>query len=149
MSQQIDPLADADDLCRLTATALAQLYAKGEASPVEVTRAALARAEVVQSRFNAFVRLERHGFQRRAAEVVIPRPPAGNAACENVKCMGLACGDANAFPNRCDRDRLCHFAVLPFPRPMPSASAWKALRAWSQNWSSQIRKTASPCGSMA
>jgi aspartyl-tRNA(Asn)/glutamyl-tRNA(Gln) amidotransferase subunit A len=67
MSQQIDPLADADDLCRLTATALAQLYAKGEASPVEVTRAALARAEVVQSRFNAFVRIEREAALAAAA----------------------------------------------------------------------------------
>jgi amidase/aspartyl-tRNA(Asn)/glutamyl-tRNA(Gln) amidotransferase subunit A len=53
-----DPLADADDLCRLPATALLQLYARKEASPVEVTRATLARAEAVQTRFNAFVRLE-------------------------------------------------------------------------------------------
>ena len=67
MSQQIDPLADADDLCRLTATALAQFYAKGEASPVEVTGAALARAEVVQSRFNAFVRIEREAALAAAA----------------------------------------------------------------------------------
>jgi aspartyl-tRNA(Asn)/glutamyl-tRNA(Gln) amidotransferase subunit A len=58
MAQPIDPLADADDLCRLPATALVELYARGEASPVEVTRATLARAELVQSRFNAFVRIE-------------------------------------------------------------------------------------------
>ena len=64
---QPDPLADADDLCRLTATALIQLYAKGDASPVEVTRAVLARAEVVQSRFNAFVRLEHEAALAAAA----------------------------------------------------------------------------------
>jgi aspartyl-tRNA(Asn)/glutamyl-tRNA(Gln) amidotransferase subunit A len=64
---QPDPLADADDLCRLTATALIQLYAKGEASPVEVIRAVLARAEVVQSRFNAFVRLEHEAALAAAA----------------------------------------------------------------------------------
>jgi aspartyl-tRNA(Asn)/glutamyl-tRNA(Gln) amidotransferase subunit A len=58
MPQPTDPLADADDLCRLTATALVQLYATGKTSPVEVTRATLARAELVQSRFNAFVRIE-------------------------------------------------------------------------------------------
>jgi amidase/aspartyl-tRNA(Asn)/glutamyl-tRNA(Gln) amidotransferase subunit A len=67
MSQLSDPLADADDLCRLTATALIQLYAKGEASPVEVTRAALARAEVVQTRFNAFVRIEHEAALAAAA----------------------------------------------------------------------------------
>ncbi|MBW4021602.1 MAG: amidase [Proteobacteria bacterium] len=53
-----EPLADADDLCRLTATALIQRYARGETSPLEVARASLARAEAVQTRFNAFVRIE-------------------------------------------------------------------------------------------
>ena len=67
MPAPVDPLADADDLCRLTATALIQLYARGEASPVEVTRAALARAEVVQSRFNAFVRIEQDTAMAAAA----------------------------------------------------------------------------------
>jgi aspartyl-tRNA(Asn)/glutamyl-tRNA(Gln) amidotransferase subunit A len=76
MPQPIDPLADADDLCRLTATALVQLYAKGEASPVEVTRAALARAEVVQSRFNAFVRIE-HEAAMAAAVLSEQRWQAG------------------------------------------------------------------------
>jgi amidase/aspartyl-tRNA(Asn)/glutamyl-tRNA(Gln) amidotransferase subunit A len=65
--QPVDPLADADDLCRLPATALIQLYAKGEASPVEVTRATLARADVVQSRFNAFVRIEHEAAMAAAA----------------------------------------------------------------------------------
>jgi aspartyl-tRNA(Asn)/glutamyl-tRNA(Gln) amidotransferase subunit A len=74
--QPLDPLADADDLCRLTATALIQLYAKGEASPVEVTRAALARAEVVQSRFNAFVRIE-HAAAMAAAVLSEQRWQAG------------------------------------------------------------------------
>ncbi len=67
MAQPFDPLNDADDLCRLTATALIQLYAKGEASPVEVTRAGLARAEAVQSRFNAFVRIEHEPAMAAAA----------------------------------------------------------------------------------
>jgi amidase/aspartyl-tRNA(Asn)/glutamyl-tRNA(Gln) amidotransferase subunit A len=53
-----DPLADADDLCRLSAAALIQLYDRKEASPVEVARATLARAEAVQAGFNAFVRIE-------------------------------------------------------------------------------------------
>jgi aspartyl-tRNA(Asn)/glutamyl-tRNA(Gln) amidotransferase subunit A len=67
MSQPFDPLADADDLCRLTAVALADLYAKGAVSPVEVTRATLARAEVAQSRFNAFVRIEHEAALAAAA----------------------------------------------------------------------------------
>ena len=62
-----DPLDDADDLCRLTATALIQLYAKGEASPVEVTHAALVRAELVQRSFNAFVRIEHEAAIAAAA----------------------------------------------------------------------------------
>ena len=66
-SVSASPLADADDLCRLSAAALIQLYAKGEASPVEVTRAVLARAEVVQSRFNAFVRIEHEAALAAAA----------------------------------------------------------------------------------
>jgi aspartyl-tRNA(Asn)/glutamyl-tRNA(Gln) amidotransferase subunit A len=53
-----DPLSDADGLCRLDAAGLGRLYASGEASPVEVTRAALARAEAIQPKFNAFVRIE-------------------------------------------------------------------------------------------
>jgi amidase/aspartyl-tRNA(Asn)/glutamyl-tRNA(Gln) amidotransferase subunit A len=67
MSQPSDPLADADDLCRLTATALHQLYARGAVSPMEATRAALARAEVVQDRFNAFVRIEQEAALTAAA----------------------------------------------------------------------------------
>jgi len=67
MSPALDPLADADDLCRLPATALLQLFAKGEASPVDVTRAALARAEAVQARFNAFVRIEHEAALAAAA----------------------------------------------------------------------------------
>jgi aspartyl-tRNA(Asn)/glutamyl-tRNA(Gln) amidotransferase subunit A len=67
MARSPDPLADADDLCRLPATALLQLFAKGEASPVEVTRAALARADAVQARFNAFVRIEHEAALAAAA----------------------------------------------------------------------------------
>jgi aspartyl-tRNA(Asn)/glutamyl-tRNA(Gln) amidotransferase subunit A len=67
MSPVVDPLADADDLCRLPANALLQLFAKGDVSPVEVTRAALARAEAVQTRFNAFVRIEHEAALTAAA----------------------------------------------------------------------------------
>ena len=62
-----DPIADADDLSRLTATALIQLYAKGEASPIEATHAALVRAEVVQAGCNAFVRIEHEAAMAQAA----------------------------------------------------------------------------------
>jgi aspartyl-tRNA(Asn)/glutamyl-tRNA(Gln) amidotransferase subunit A len=62
-----DPSSDADDRCRLSATALIQLYARAEASPVEVTRATLARAEAVQARCNAFVRVEHESALAAAA----------------------------------------------------------------------------------
>ncbi|GAB0117662.1 amidase [Acidisoma sp. 7E03] len=52
------PLDDAEDLCRLSGTALLPLYASGKLSPVEVARAALARAEAVQAKLNAFVRID-------------------------------------------------------------------------------------------
>jgi aspartyl-tRNA(Asn)/glutamyl-tRNA(Gln) amidotransferase subunit A len=62
-----DPLADAADLCRLAATDLIQLYAKGAASPVEVASATLARADAIQPRFNAFVRIEHEAAMAAAA----------------------------------------------------------------------------------
>jgi amidase/aspartyl-tRNA(Asn)/glutamyl-tRNA(Gln) amidotransferase subunit A len=51
------PLDDADPLCRLDVAALGRLFAAGDASPVEVAQAALARAEAVQARFNAFTHI--------------------------------------------------------------------------------------------
>jgi aspartyl-tRNA(Asn)/glutamyl-tRNA(Gln) amidotransferase subunit A len=62
-----DPLADAPELCRLAATDLIQLYAKGAASPVEVVRAVLARADAIQPKFNAFVRIEHEAAMAAAA----------------------------------------------------------------------------------
>ncbi|WP_461028924.1 amidase family protein, partial [Streptomyces sparsus] len=46
------------DLTAMTATELVAGYAAGDFSPVEVTRAALTRAETVQPRVNAFVRID-------------------------------------------------------------------------------------------
>lgn len=55
------PLADADPLCRLGAAELIPLYRSGELSPVEVARAALARAEAINSPYNAFTYIDHHG----------------------------------------------------------------------------------------
>jgi amidase/aspartyl-tRNA(Asn)/glutamyl-tRNA(Gln) amidotransferase subunit A len=55
------PLADADEICQLGATALARRYRDGTLSPVEVARACLARAETVQARCNAFTRIDHAG----------------------------------------------------------------------------------------
>ncbi len=55
------PIADADPLCRMGAEELRHSYATRRLSPVEVATAALDRAEAVQSRFNAFTRLDRDG----------------------------------------------------------------------------------------
>ncbi|UCM90268.1 amidase [Streptomyces marincola] len=58
------------DLCSLTALELTARYAAGGLSPVEVTEAALARAEAVQPVVNAFVFTDPEGAlaQARAAE---------------------------------------------------------------------------------
>jgi aspartyl-tRNA(Asn)/glutamyl-tRNA(Gln) amidotransferase subunit A len=71
-----DPLDDAADLCRRDAATLARLYASGETSPVEVTRATLARAEEIQPKFNAFVRIE-HDIALAAATASESRWHAG------------------------------------------------------------------------
>lgn len=52
------PLDDAPELCRMDAVDLLTAYRAGTLSPVEATAAALARAEVVQARFNAFTRID-------------------------------------------------------------------------------------------
>ncbi|MET9333811.1 amidase [Streptomyces cellulosae] len=55
------------ELTELTATRLLDGYRKGEFGPVEVTRAALRRAEEIQPEVNAFVRLLADDALRRAA----------------------------------------------------------------------------------
>ena len=64
------PIANADAVCRLGAADLAAAYAEGALSPVEVARAAIARAEAIQPLYNAFTRI--HGEaaldQARASE---------------------------------------------------------------------------------
>lgn len=64
------PLSDADPLCRLAASELIPLYRSGELSPVEVARASLARADAINSSFNAFTYIDHQGAieQARAAE---------------------------------------------------------------------------------
>ena len=52
-SSRPDPLADADKICRLSAAELSRAFADRSLSPVEATRAALARAETIHRRFNA------------------------------------------------------------------------------------------------
>jgi aspartyl-tRNA(Asn)/glutamyl-tRNA(Gln) amidotransferase subunit A len=52
------PLADADTLCRLSAGELAAAYKAHKLSPVEVTKAALARAEAVNTKCNAFTLID-------------------------------------------------------------------------------------------
>ncbi|GHB22252.1 amidase [Streptomyces viridiviolaceus] len=56
------------DLTELTAVRLVDGYRKGEFSPVEVTRAALERAERIQPQVNAFVRLTAEEATLRARE---------------------------------------------------------------------------------
>ena len=57
-----------DDLCALTATALAEGFRKRTLSPVEVTRAVLQRIEALNSRLNAFCFLSPEETLQQAAE---------------------------------------------------------------------------------
>ena len=50
----LDPLADAEDVCRMSAVQLTRAFAERSLSPVEATRAALERAEAIHRRFNVF-----------------------------------------------------------------------------------------------
>ncbi|MFE9332471.1 amidase [Streptomyces sp. NPDC006925] len=56
------------DLNALTATQLVAGYETGDFTPVEVTRAALERAEVTQERVNAFVRIDGEAALRQAEQ---------------------------------------------------------------------------------
>ena len=62
------PLADAPELCRLGAAALTGRYRDGSLSPVDVTQACLARAEIVQARCNPFTRIDHVGALAAASE---------------------------------------------------------------------------------
>lgn len=68
MSSMPTPIDDADDLCRMGASALVAGYKDGSLSPVEVAEATLARAEVVQGRFNAFTMIARDAALTQARE---------------------------------------------------------------------------------
>jgi amidase/aspartyl-tRNA(Asn)/glutamyl-tRNA(Gln) amidotransferase subunit A len=52
------PLADAPELCRLGVADLTEKYRAGRLSPVEVARACLDRARVIDATFNAFTRID-------------------------------------------------------------------------------------------
>lgn len=64
------PISGADDCCRMTSPELAQAFAAGRLSPVEVTARALERAETAQAMCNAFTLIDHEGAiaSARAAE---------------------------------------------------------------------------------
>jgi amidase/aspartyl-tRNA(Asn)/glutamyl-tRNA(Gln) amidotransferase subunit A len=66
----VEPLADAPELCRLTAGDLVQAYATRELSPVEVADAVLNRIDTTNDRLNGFRFVDAHGVRSaaRAAE---------------------------------------------------------------------------------
>lgn len=63
-----DPLADADDICRMTAAELTEAYRTRALSPVEAARATLRRAEVINGQFNAFTHIDADVALAAAAE---------------------------------------------------------------------------------
>ncbi len=63
-----NPLDDADAVCLMSATALAAAFRTGHLSPVEATRAALARAEQIQPKFNAFTLIDHEGALEAAQQ---------------------------------------------------------------------------------
>jgi len=62
------PLDDAPELCRLGVAALTDGFRSGAISPVEAAQAALARAEAINPRLNAFVSLDVDGALAAARE---------------------------------------------------------------------------------
>ena len=88
---------DADDLAYLSATELVAAYRDGRLSPVEVTRATLARIDALNPRLNAFVRVDHEAALRdaRASEARWRRgEPAGpvDGVPTSVKDLILAKG---------------------------------------------------------
>ena len=61
MSDGYHSLDQADPLCRMSADELASGYRAGTLSPVDVTKACLARAEEIDPVFNAFTFLDHEG----------------------------------------------------------------------------------------
>lgn len=61
MTTNGNPLADAQQLCRLGVAELTAGYASGKISPVQATIAALDRAEEINPRFHAFTFIDRDG----------------------------------------------------------------------------------------
>jgi len=76
--QPISPISDAPDLCRMDVATLTAAFRSGALSPVEVTRAALSRAEHVQQRFNAFTLID-HAGALEAARLAEARWQSGAA----------------------------------------------------------------------
>ena len=61
MSATTSPLSDAHELCRFEVEGLAELYAAGALSPLEVATATLERADAINPLFNAFTFIDREG----------------------------------------------------------------------------------------
>jgi amidase/aspartyl-tRNA(Asn)/glutamyl-tRNA(Gln) amidotransferase subunit A len=66
MSATTSPLSDAHELCRLGVEGLAELYASGALSPLEVATATLERADAINPLFNAFTFIDRDGAMEAA-----------------------------------------------------------------------------------
>jgi aspartyl-tRNA(Asn)/glutamyl-tRNA(Gln) amidotransferase subunit A len=62
------PSVDADPLCQLSAIELSVAYASRAVSPVEAAKAALARAEEINPKFNAFTLIDHEAALARAKE---------------------------------------------------------------------------------
>lgn len=63
-----NPLADADELCRSSVAQLVAGFSTGKFTPLDAAKAALARAEQVQRRFNAFTLIDTEAALAMAAE---------------------------------------------------------------------------------
>lgn len=63
-----DPIADAPELCRLSASQLTTLYRQRKVSPLDVARAVLDRAETIHAKFNVFMLIDRDGALANAKD---------------------------------------------------------------------------------
>ena len=68
MQPSLDPMANVDPLCRMSASELAANFRVGKLSPVDVARATLARAEAIQPKLNAFTRIDDEAALQAAAQ---------------------------------------------------------------------------------